>query len=54
MYVDARGIKYGADEGGYGYGGYDESMREMARLLEQDGKMEVTLDDKPDLMRDGR
>jgi uncharacterized protein (TIGR03790 family) len=50
VYVDARGIKYNpADEPGFGYGGYDESMREMARLLEKEGKMSVTLDDKAEL-----
>ena len=53
VYVDARGIKYGADDGGYGYGGYDESMRDMAHLLGQDGKMEVTLDDRPELFASG-
>lgn len=53
VHVDARGIRYGANEGGYGYGGYDESMRETARLLEQEGKMEVTLDDKPELFAPG-
>ena len=54
VYVDARGIKYNpADEPGYGYGGYDESMREMARLLEKDGKMSVTLDDRPELFAPG-
>jgi uncharacterized protein (TIGR03790 family) len=50
VYVDARGIKYNpADEPGFGYGGYDESMREMAKLLDTEGKMPVTLDDKPEL-----
>jgi uncharacterized protein (TIGR03790 family) len=50
VYVDARGIQYNpADDPGLGYGGYDESMREMARLLEKEGKMSVTLDDKPEL-----
>lgn len=53
VHVDARGIRYGANDGGYGYGGYDESMRETARLLEQEGKMEVTLDDKPELFAPG-
>ena len=50
VYVDARGIPYNpADEPGLGYGGYDESMREMAKLLEKEGGMAVTLDDKPEL-----
>src|SRR5205807_483307 len=32
VYVDARGIKYNpkAEPDGFGYGGYDESLREMA------------------------
>jgi uncharacterized protein (TIGR03790 family) len=55
VYVDARGIKYNppADPPGLGYGGYDESLREMARLLEKEGKMNVTLDDKPELFAPG-
>jgi len=53
VYVDARGIGYSAAEGGFGYGGYDESMRETARLLKQEGKMAVTLDDKPELFAAG-
>lgn len=53
VYVDARGIKFAPGEGGFGYSGYDEAMREMARLLEQDGKMSVVLDDKPELFASG-
>ena len=51
VYVDARGIKYDPKTGdaGFGYGGYDESLREMAKLLEKDAKLSVVLDDKPDL-----
>jgi uncharacterized protein (TIGR03790 family) len=47
VYVDARGIKYDqpADVTGTGYGGFDESMREMAKLLKDDAKMDVKLDD---------
>ncbi len=47
VYVDARGIKVDlkSDVSGTGYGGYDESMREMAALLKE-AKMDVTLDDK--------
>jgi uncharacterized protein (TIGR03790 family) len=54
VYVDARGIKYNpkADRG-LGYGGYDESLREMARLLEKQGKMTVVLDDKSALFAPG-
>ena len=50
VYVDARGIKYDPKgDPGFGYGGYDESLREMAKLLDKDAKMSVTLDDKPEL-----
>ena len=51
VYVDARGIKYNpkTEPDGFGYGGYDESLREMARLLEKEAKLPVTLDDKPAL-----
>jgi uncharacterized protein (TIGR03790 family) len=47
VYVDARGIPYDqpTDATGTGYGGYDESMREMAALLKNEAKMEVKLDD---------
>jgi uncharacterized protein (TIGR03790 family) len=51
VYVDARGIKYdptSANDGGWGYGGYDQSLRDMAKLLEEAG-LPVTLDDKPEL-----
>ncbi len=54
VYVDARGIRYdpkGKD--GFGYSGYDESLREMARLLEKEAKLQVTLDDKPGLFAPG-
>jgi uncharacterized protein (TIGR03790 family) len=51
-YVDARGIKFDvnnpSENGGYGYGGYDESMREAAGLLKAAG-LPTTLDDRPDL-----
>jgi uncharacterized protein (TIGR03790 family) len=54
VYVDARGIKYNPKEDtGFGYGGYDQSLREMAKLLEEDGTMDVTLDDKPELFKPG-
>ncbi len=53
--IDARGIPFkptGADNTGHGYGGYDESMRETARLLEKTG-MKVTLDDKGEVLPAG-
>jgi uncharacterized protein (TIGR03790 family) len=54
VYVDARGIKYDPkNDNGLGYGAYDQSLREMAMLLEKDGKLDVTLDDKPELFAPG-
>jgi uncharacterized protein (TIGR03790 family) len=54
VYVDARGIRYDPKgDPGKGYGGYDESMREMARLLQKDGGMDVVLDDKNELFQPG-
>jgi uncharacterized protein (TIGR03790 family) len=54
VYVDARGIRYDPNgDPGMGYGGYDESMREMARLLEKEGGMSVVLDDKNELFQPG-
>jgi uncharacterized protein (TIGR03790 family) len=54
VYVDARGIRFDmASDTGHGYGGYDESMREMARLLEKEGHMPVVLDDKQELFPAG-
>ncbi len=53
VYIDARGIKFTPPDGGNGYGGYDEAMRETAKLLEQSGHMNVTLDDKPELFAAG-
>ncbi|MCS6849920.1 MAG: TIGR03790 family protein [Gemmataceae bacterium] len=50
VYVDARGIRFDPrKDTGFGYGGYDESLREMARLLERDAKLPVVLDDQPAL-----
>jgi uncharacterized protein (TIGR03790 family) len=48
VYVDARGIKFTpeGEPSGTGYGGYDESMREMARILLREAKMDVTLDNQ--------
>jgi uncharacterized protein (TIGR03790 family) len=54
VYVDARGITFNpAADTGHGYGGYDESLREMARLLRREAKLPVTLDDKPELFKVG-
>jgi uncharacterized protein (TIGR03790 family) len=54
VYVDARGLRYDPRGGdSTGYTGYDESMREMAALLEKEGKMSVVLYDKEELFKPG-
>jgi uncharacterized protein (TIGR03790 family) len=54
VYVDARKIRYDPRrDTGWGYGGYDESLREMAHLLARDAKLSVTLDDEPGLFPPG-
>src|SRR5262249_30472950 len=55
VYVDARGIKYDQPEDvtGTGYGGYEESMREMAELLSKEGMMSLVLDNTPRLFFQG-
>jgi uncharacterized protein (TIGR03790 family) len=54
VYVDARKIGYDPKQDpGYGYGGYDESLREMACLLTCDAGLEVILDDEPGLFAPG-
>lgn len=53
--IDARGIGFDPAKGkdsGHGYGGYDESMRETARLFEKT-PLPVTLDDKGDVLPAG-
>jgi uncharacterized protein (TIGR03790 family) len=54
VYVDAQGNRFDpTTDSGHGYGGYDESMREMARLLENEGKMTVILDNRRELFAPG-
>jgi uncharacterized protein (TIGR03790 family) len=54
VYFDARGIRFDPKaDTGHGYGGYDESLREAARLLRETAKMDVVLDDKPELFAEG-
>ena len=52
--IDARGIKFDpkGNDSGHGYGGYDESMREAAALLEKAG-FAVELDDKEAVLKAG-
>jgi uncharacterized protein (TIGR03790 family) len=53
-YVDARGIKWesAGDEVGGSYGGYDESLRELASLF-QSVKVPTKLDDRQELFQPG-
>lgn len=55
VYVDARGIRFDpkGQDTGHGYGGYDQSMRDMAALLKEPGNMDVVLDDKNELFSVG-
>jgi uncharacterized protein (TIGR03790 family) len=52
--IDARGIRFDpkGQDTGHGYGGYDESMREAAAILEKAG-LTVELDDKGELLKPG-
>ena len=52
--IDARGIKFdpAGKDTGHGYAGYDESMRETARLFEKT-PLPVTLDDKGEVLPAG-
>jgi uncharacterized protein (TIGR03790 family) len=53
-YFDARGIRFDPKtDTGHGYGGYDESLREAAKVLREGAKMDVVLDDKPELFAEG-
>jgi uncharacterized protein (TIGR03790 family) len=52
VYVDARGIGWNKKgDSGYGYGGYDESLREMADLLKTKAMLTVVLDNKDTLFK---
>ncbi len=53
VYVDARGIKYRGSRDAYGYGGYDQSLRDMAKLFDEKAKLPVVLDDEPKLFAPG-
>jgi uncharacterized protein (TIGR03790 family) len=49
-YIDARGIAYDPKaDPGFGYGGYDASLRELAGLLKRETDIDTSLDDKPTL-----
>jgi uncharacterized protein (TIGR03790 family) len=53
VYIDARGIaaEKGAAVGSYG--DYDQSLRDLARLLKEHTALEVVLDDRPELFQAG-
>jgi uncharacterized protein (TIGR03790 family) len=53
-YFDARGADYDPKrDTGHGYGGYDESLREAAQLLKEEGKLPVVLDNRGELFAPG-
>lgn len=55
VYLDSRGIKQNAERpDGYGYPGYDESIRELAALLKEKTSLEVIHDDQPGLFQAGQ
>lgn len=50
VYLDARGMAYDAKRDLPGsLGQYDQSLRELAERIKKGGRLEVTLDDKPEL-----
>ncbi len=53
FYVDARGIKPGANRRAGSYGDYDESLRTLAGDVERHSDWKVVLDDEPALFGDG-
>jgi uncharacterized protein (TIGR03790 family) len=54
VYVDAQGLRFDPkSDTGHGYGGYDESFREMARLLAKEARLPVVLDDRRELFPPG-
>jgi uncharacterized protein (TIGR03790 family) len=54
VYVDARGFGYTPGKSSNsGYDAYDESLREMARLLDKEAKLPVTLDNRDELFKPG-
>jgi len=55
VYIDARGMAYDPkrDRGG-GYAQYDQSLRDLADRLRKHTKLEVVLDNKPELFQPGQ
>ncbi|MFN7766523.1 MAG: TIGR03790 family protein [Planctomycetaceae bacterium] len=51
IYIDARGIK--ASTGPGSYGDYDQSLRELAKLLREKSALPVTFDDQQELFQKG-
>jgi len=51
IYLDARGIKRNQDN--FGYGGYDESLRELAEVMQTQTTMPVVLNDQSELFQPG-
>ena len=54
VYVDARGIRLQTERPDwYGYGGYDESLRDLANVLKEKTDLEVVLNDQKELFQPG-
>ena len=54
IYLDARGMKYDSQTDKLGsFGAHDQSLRDLALRLRQYTKLDVTLDDKPELFAQG-
>lgn len=51
VYIDARGLP--ADKTPGSYGDYDQSLRELAKLLKENTQLEVVIDDKEALFQPG-
>lgn len=51
VYIDARGLPVDKNPGSYG--DYDQSLRELAKLLRENTQLEVVLDDKGELFQPG-
>lgn len=52
VYIDARGMP--ADKNAGSYGDYDQSLRDLARLLQEQTALDVVLDDKNELFQPGQ
>ncbi|HLA84954.1 MAG TPA: TIGR03790 family protein, partial [Thermoguttaceae bacterium] len=55
VYLDARGMKFDKEKSEPGsYDAYDQSLRDLAERIKKHTKLEVVLDDKPELFQPGK